>query len=85
MLAKSSEHFVRTILNSLFVIKSLVTVSEKLFIVPAVNDEDSNIPQFVLTPILLIQVLQFHNFNENGNFLATNLKKILVTFELSIN
>ena len=43
MLAKSNAHFVRTILNSLFIIQSLVTVAEKLFIVPAVYD-DSNIP-----------------------------------------
>ena len=40
MLAKSNEHFIRTILNLLLVITSLVTVAEKLFIVSAIYDTD---------------------------------------------
>ena len=42
----------------------------------------------VLTPILLIQVLQFPNFYKNGSnsyFLVNNLKRILVAFALSVN
>ena len=44
MLAKSNKHFVWTILNSLFIIKSLITVTEKLFIARAIYDKDSNWP-----------------------------------------
>ena len=44
MLAKSNKHFVWTILNSLFIIKSLITVTENLFIARAIYDKDSNWP-----------------------------------------
>ena len=58
--------FVRAVLNSLFIVKSILTTDR--FFLLMIHNKDSNVPNFVrfwgLTLNPLFEVIQFPNYNK---------------------